>query len=254
MNYENAKSIIADLRKAEWQYTSSDQAKDSYLKDHSYRFNWIFSFCSELLPQKQSRVLDVGQSYLTKMLADYYENVWTIGLDPEVDAGGHRSNSSDQPKIPHITFDLNNAKLIDRWPPIDQRFDLIVYSETIEHLTAAPEYSLLFLSCLLSPNGILVVTTPNAVTLSKRIKFIFGRNPFEQLRLLSENPGHYREYTLRELSEIGARCKLSIHSMRHVNFGNQGRIVKLLFKNLSAAFRDSLVICFRSEDSPDSGS
>jgi hypothetical protein len=184
-------------------------------------------------------------SYFTRLLAAEYESVSTLGFDTTTDIGGHRSPQTDELRLPHITFNLNDSRLVDRWPISERKFDLVVFGETIEHLMVAPEYVMIFLSTLLTPNGILLVTTPNAVTLSKRLKFLCGWNPFEQIRLLGENPGHYREYTLDELVDIGRRCKLSVVYQRHVNFYNQKNIAKLVLKNLLPSLRDALIIAFQ---------
>ena len=222
---KHAQETIQELRRLEWERTSSDESKRQYLIDHEYRFEKTLSFCKQFVPDVQAKVLDIGRSYFTTLLAGEYQTVWTLGLDPIIDKGGHRSPFSDERKFPHITFDLNNARSLESWPRITERFDLIVFAETIEHLTIAPEYPLLFLASLLNSNGILLLTTPNAVTFSKRLKFLCGRNPFEQIRLLSENPGHYREYTLAEMRDIGRRCNLKVVYQHRFNFYNHHSVL-----------------------------
>ncbi len=56
---------------------------------------------------------------------------------------------------------------------------------------------------LLKPGGAMLVTTPNAAALSKRLRLLFGQNPFEMLRETPENPGHFREYTALEMRKLG---------------------------------------------------
>ncbi len=241
---KSSRETICSLREQEWKYTSSDESRIQYFKDHKERFEKTISICKKLVPNRKSKILDVGRSYFTKLLSDEYENVWSIGFGNLVDIGGHRSIELDECRIKHIEFDLNESKDLDRWPNVEKSYDLIIYAETIEHLAIAPEYSILFLSNLLAPEGILLLTTPNAVTISKRLKLLFGRNPFEKIRLLSQNPGHYREYTLKELREIGTRCKLKVKNQKHVNFYNNNKILKVIFKNLLPSFRDSILIVY----------
>jgi hypothetical protein len=242
---ETSRNIIQNLKDSEWKYTSSDESRIQYLQDHKNRFEKTISICKNLVPNKKSRILDVGRSYFTGLLSKEYEDVWSIGFGDSVDIGGHRSYETEQCKIQHIEFDLNNSKYLDRWPKVKIYYDLIVYAETIEHLMVAPEYSLLCLSTLLAPKGILLLTTPNAVTFSKRLRLFSGKNPFEQIRLLSENPGHFREYTLDELCAIGSRCNLKICYRQFVNFYNHKDISKIIFKNIIPSFRDSLVVGFK---------
>ena len=247
MNDERRKEAVAVLEKLsreEKDRTSGEDARGQYLADHKLRFSETLALCKRLVPRKESRILDVGQSYFTGLLSDFYESVSTLGFDPSADIGGHRSAATDTRPLPHIQFDLTEARLPDRWPVAERGFDLIVYAETIEHLAIAPEYSLMCLSTLLAENGILLVTTPNAVTFSKRVKFLLGKNPFEQIRFLRENPGHFRELTLDELCAAGRRCGLRPLHRRRVNYYNHGSLLKAFVKNLHPGFRDSLEVAF----------
>jgi len=86
----------------------------------------------------------------------------------------------------------------------------VVFAETIEHLTTAPELVLAGLADVLRPGGFLVCQTPNAAALHKRLKLLFGYNPYERIRVDPTNPGHFREYTRAELFEIGRIVGLEI--------------------------------------------
>jgi hypothetical protein len=121
-----------------------------------------------------------------------------------------------------------------------------VYAETLEHLYTAPVYSLAFLSSFLAEKGILLVTTPNAAMIMKRfILLLKGKNPFEQIRLIGENPGHYREYTMKELIDIGAQCQLDHIYAEYINFYSSTNIIYGFLKCLKSTFKDSLVVAFR---------
>lgn len=146
---------------------------------------------------------------MTAHLAGYYRNVQTLGLDLAIDDGGHRETSKLD-GIPHLAYDLLNSDDVSKWPQYGL-FDLIVFSEVIEHLHVAPEFVFACLGSLLADKGVLVCTTPNAADIGKRIKLALGLHPYERLRLYAVNPGHFREYTRQELCEIaesvGLRCK-----------------------------------------------
>ena len=51
----------------------------------------------------------------------------------------------------------------------------------------------------LAPGGHLILQTPNATALAKRIRMLFGRNPYDPIREESGNPGHFHEHTVDEL-------------------------------------------------------
>jgi 2-polyprenyl-3-methyl-5-hydroxy-6-metoxy-1,4-benzoquinol methylase len=86
----------------------------------------------------------------------------------------------------------------------------VIAAEVIEHVHTAPELVFRFLATLLRPGGRLIVQTPNAAALPHRIELLFGRNPFERIRLDPNDPGHYREYTVDELLAIGRGAGLAV--------------------------------------------
>lgn len=200
--------ILLQLMKVEKVHTSSDASRQYYADLHKDRFADILRLCRFYVANPFARVLDIGRSELTAHLLNFYANVTTLGLDLYADDGGHREASSME-TVPHITFDLLNSDRVDIWPECGS-FDLIVFSEVLEHLSVAPEFVFAFLNSLLADGGILICTTPNAADVAKRLRLAYGRNPFERPRLYSANPGHIREYTRQELCDIpysvGLQC------------------------------------------------
>ncbi len=147
------------------------------------------------------RVLDVGRSLFTTMAAQRFDvAVDSLGLEPPADLVTGR----------HHGFDLNDAAARERWPQGIGPYDVVVFAEVVEHLRVPPEGPLAFLRSVLAPGGLLVVQTPNAASLGKRVKLALGYNPFERLRDDSSNPGHYREYTLGELTEMLGRTGFAV--------------------------------------------
>lgn len=204
----NAAHMLEQLLEIEKTNTCGPESKRNYLETHGARFAHILRMCRNHVPDPGARVLDIGRSELTAHLINFYSNVHTLGLDLSIDDGGHREVSK-MDSIPHIPFDLLQADRVSNWPTCD-RFNLIVFSEVIEHLCVAPEFVFAALNSLLADQGVLICTTPNAADISKRLRLAFGRNPYERLRLYSANPGHIREYTRQELcaiaSSVGLRC------------------------------------------------
>lgn len=208
---ENAKHILTQIVEAEKAKTCGQESRHSYVDMHKARFADIMRLCQSQVPDPSARVLDIGRSELTACLLNHYKNVHTLGFDLSIDDGGHREISRMDDTVHHITFDLLNSHNVSSWPDTEC-FDLIVFSEVIEHLCVAPEFVFAFFCSLLSSDGVLVCTTPNATDIAKRIRLIFGRNPYERLRLYSTNPGHIREYTRQELLEIADSVGLSCTS------------------------------------------
>lgn len=207
---ERAEQVFSRLLESEKANTSGVESRQRYRVMHEPRFAEILRLSRELAPEFRARVLDVGRSELTAYLGTFYRNVCTLGFDPHDDDGGHRE-VLELTDVPHITFDLLKSPSVAEWPECGT-FDLIVFSEVVEHLHVSPVYVLAFLGSMLSPGGALICTTPNAVCLSNRLQMLAGRNPFEQLRLYARNPGHIREYTRDELLGIGAQVGLNCRS------------------------------------------
>ncbi|MGD0590859.1 MAG: methyltransferase domain-containing protein [Bacteroidota bacterium] len=243
---QQSKIFLEELRERERLRTCGEEAARRYQINHHDRFFKTLEICKKIVPDPRARVLDVGPSYFTTLLAQEYKDVSTLGLDIMTDHGGQRNASAIALALPHVMFELNNSRDIRRWPKVARPFDLIVFAETLEHLYTAPEYSLAFLGSLLTEKGILLVTTPNAAMIMKRLILLLkGKNPYEKIRLIGENPGHYREYTMKELLDIGTLCRLDPVYAEYINFYASANFIYGFLKRLKPAFKDSFVIAFR---------
>src|SRR5258708_3195551 len=177
----NAGERLSELMEAEKASTCGEDSRQNYFVVHQKRFANILQLSKTYVPDPSAGVLDVGRSELTVYLSKFYKEIHTLGLDPNLDDGGHREvNSMDA--VPHIVFDLLHSNRIDVWPQCG-RFDLIVFSEVIEHLSVSPEYVFPLLGVLLKEKGVLICTTPNAADIAKRLRLLLGRNPYGRLRL-----------------------------------------------------------------------
>ncbi len=247
-NKDEYKKIIDSWINTEKKQTCGSESQERYIKDHLQRFEYIFNLNIKLLPQKESRILDVGRSYLSTMLATYYQNVVTLGFDIQDDQGGHRE--VENVNLDHIVFDLNESRYVNKWP--EQKFDLIIFSEVIEHLYEAPEFVFLLLSSMLNKNGYLICTTPNFSFLRNRLSCFIGNNPNSKIRFFKENPAHFREYTKVELIEIAKKSELSIYNHEFINFpikvtDMKTKIIRS-FSNLIPSFRASHILVLQKNN------
>ncbi|MCC6181328.1 MAG: methyltransferase domain-containing protein [Bacteroidia bacterium] len=202
-----------------------------YIAYSKKRFDFVLNTCKRIKPDKKTRVLDIGRSYLSYLLADYYDEVTTLGFALGDHGYSHEYNEKNKLHEPksHIVFDLNDAQVVGTINT-DYKFDLIVFAEVIEHLHTAPEIVLNFLKNILSENGMIVLQTPNATALPKRLRLLRGINPYERIRIIKSNPGHFREYTKQELIEIGHIVNLDIIYHSYDNFPNVKDNSKLIVR------------------------
>jgi SAM-dependent methyltransferase len=179
-------------------------ANPAYAGFHRPRFAFLIDILRPYAQRSDARILDVGPSPLTPLISrELRLHVDTLGLEPE-------EFDPEMPQRRHYCFDLNSAQYREQWRHNLGPYDIVVFAEVVEHLYTAPDLVLAYLRQLLAPGGLLLLQTPNAAALRKRLKLALGLNPFERIRLDRSNPGHFREYTLAELIDILTRAEFTI--------------------------------------------
>jgi hypothetical protein len=214
-----------------------------YLRFHAERFARLAALVASLLEGRaDAALLDVGPSFQTALFQDALPGV-------RVDTIGYADERFPaRPGEQHLTFDLNGCEHPDRWPPA-AAYDVVVCAEVIEHLVAAPAHLLRFLATQVAPDGRIVLQTPNAASLYKRVKLLTGRHPYDQLRENSANAGHVRESTLPELRAFAAAAGLRVVDARVDNaFQHAGRLKWFVRagRALPASLRDGITLVLAS--------
>ncbi len=222
-----------------------------YLAYHAPRFRFLVELCRRMLPAGAERALDIGPSPFSKLLREALPcPVDTLGLESPGDlvAGAH-----------HHQANLNRPESLPSGLPT---YDLIVFAEVVEHLHASPTRVLSSLGEHLRRPGVLVLQTPNAAALPKRLKLLAGRNPYELIREDPSNPGHFREYTLDELRTIAAGAGFEVTAeFRRFYFDARyahhedgaarprrvlGSVKNLLYRALPPFLREGITIVLRA--------
>jgi hypothetical protein len=188
----------------------SDRGYTAY---HAPRYALLLSLMSRYGVSSSSRILDIGRSDLTTLLRTTF--------DAKVDTLGFEADS-DGPEGRHFFFDLNQAQRQSTWRTDLPKYDAVVMAEVIEHLYTAPELVLAFVRSLVADGGLFFLGTPNAASLTKRIKALIGRNPYERIRIDNTAPGHFREYTMSELKAVTAGAGFTLLH-RQVDFAFDAR-------------------------------
>lgn len=222
---------------------SLNEEQKLYLEIHAKRFETILA----LIPsQKNLKILDIGPSYLSELLFEKFgEQLQLLGFDDKNSLGGHLASDTLFKKVKVHVQDLNF------WDSKDSTnlYDLIICGEVIEHLYTSPIKLFKNLNQILNNEGLLIIQTPNAAALRKRLKLLFGKNPYEIPRENLHNPGHFREFTLSELKQMGTNQNFSIEKvMMDEYFEYPSKISKTYrkFKKLIPAnWRSGITIVFK---------
>jgi trans-aconitate methyltransferase len=214
----------------------------AYLRYHARRFALLRETVTNVVHQPAARILDVGPNLQTAVLREALPRA-------HVDTMGFA-----HPLVPprdgelHIEIDLNDAAW-DANGRGDGRYDVVVLAEVIEHLHAPPELVLGYLASWLQPGGTLLVQTPNAVALHKRLRMLAGINPLEPIRLSRENSAHFHEYTQSELHDAAARAGLQPAGAITGNYFGEptvrGRAYALLGRVLPPSLRHGITAWYR---------
>lgn len=229
-----------------------DQGCKEYWAYHKKRYRWFLDALQGLIDSKHisdnARILDIAPLYQTLLMSKLFPEA-TVDTLGYVNGPFHPQTNSK-----HISYDLNDCYYKERYLDLseDEKYDLVVMLEVIEHLPTSLPQVFQFLRSLLKENGILFIQTPNAVSLTKRLKMVKGINPFELIREnMREDPGHYREYTRNELCHFGYQSGFDIIDVFMVNyFPKEEGIYKFtdkLSKHLPPNFRNGMTIIYRKK-------
>lgn len=208
---------------------------DVYVRTHARRYALLLDIVRDLNPGK---ILVVGPSYESALLREAFPAaaVNTLGWFD------HRFPLREGEQ--HTEFDLTGAE----YPELELH-DLIVCAEVIEHLHVSPVPVLRFLADALAPGGRLVLQTPNATALPKRLHMLLGRNPYEPIRNEPSNPGHFHEYTVTELRAALDAAGLDVMRILTANYFDHGsrknRAYRALGPLLPGTLREGITIVAR---------
>lgn len=216
---DNNKKILLDSFNRLYPYSTKYRVDfDRYL----YTINLVTS----LVKKPGNLVLDVGCGIGITALSLNKLGFKTIGIDKHI--------FKDKEKTYFALDDINYLKniwqkenleimekdIIELDAPDNSCFDLIIAEAIIEHQTD-PKKFLLKINELLKSGGVAVISSPNLTTLLKRTRFMFGRSPnwdLQQFFNYGKNfTGHWREYTLNELTQMAEMTGFIILKKININ-------------------------------------
>jgi trans-aconitate methyltransferase len=203
----------ADLRRL---LETDDEVVRAYVAFHRRRYRVLLDIVSGLVGgAPQPRLLDVGPFAQTQLLRQLPgARVDTLGFadprfPPRAEETHHELDLTELPNAPSA--------------PDAAAYDVVVLAEVLEHLAVAPTLVIRWLSQRLRPGGHLVVQTPNAVSITKRVAVVLGRNPYQMMAETGlRDPGHIRELTVDELVGVARAQALEVVNWKTANYFDAG--------------------------------
>ena len=219
-----------------------DKDGHTYLAFHLRRFVVLLErvdACAARRPHDAPvrRILDIGPGPLTAFLRGRHPEVTIDSL------GFADARYPCRPRDTHIAFDLLRSVDPSAWPN-PEPYDIVLMTEVLEHLAVDPLCVLACVRPLVAARGRLVLQTPNACSLPKRLRMVRGHNPFEMIRPPGAGAGHVREYTRREMHAIFARSGFRVVAEHVENYFRRNtwsdRCFRLVGGLLPATWRNGM--------------
>jgi SAM-dependent methyltransferase len=198
------------------EHSARADGKEAYLRLHRYRYAALLA----ALDAPPAHVLEVGVTpgQFTQLLVDAGYRVSGVDLDP----------AGRQALWDRLGVDVRQANLErEALPFADQSFDMVVFSEVIEHLVYSPLPVLREFRRVLVPGGKAIISTPNELYAKSRLRAIVRlllwqsmhtRAEFRhQMQLEGEAryTTHSRTYTMGELCWLVEQAGLRVIQRRY---------------------------------------
>jgi hypothetical protein len=221
-----------------------------YLAFHCRRYEFLLKTIEPVIaalrqpdPGRTIRILDVGPYFQTDLIRGQFDAVVdTIGFGSPMP---FEQRSGEE----HFQYNLLALKSSGDRPEVEPA-DLVVLAEVIEHLDVSPKQIFRCCASWLTKGGYLIVQTPNAVSLKRRLSMLFGRQPFD---MPAEEAGdfsvHIREYTIRELRGFATDAGFTVIRCRTANYFNRGGLPRsaydVICHMLPSGFRSGITMVLR---------
>jgi SAM-dependent methyltransferase len=196
-SYVDIKTDVADAMK-------SLMPDDSYyLRTHARRLARTLEITLDQQPQ--GKLLELGTSTLLplalkRLAPDLEVHVTDFDMDKEPKGKMLLSLGNDSMEASVYRLDLETQLI-----PVDgETFDVVLCCEVIEHMEVDPMHLMSEINRVLKPDGLLVLTTPNATSSRAIHKILRGIEPYFYMQY-RHKPSLYRhnyEYSVYSLTNV----------------------------------------------------
>jgi len=206
---------------------------DEYLKPHMKRFTQTVALLQKIA-RPEMRVIDVA-SYgsLMPALKDILGLVDITLTEPRQP----NKTASEDSTLPNARYGHKYQFHIDRFdiggsfPHRDSTFDIVLFTEVLEHLAVDPVHTLAEINRITKPGGWLLLSTPNCASAKSIAKILRGGNPniypFYTKQPLRDR--HNREYVPWEVKELLRSCGYHVNLLKTVDVYDEGQQANFKF-------------------------
>ncbi|MFO0699165.1 MAG: class I SAM-dependent methyltransferase [Nitrospira sp.] len=192
-----------------------DMAVQSSSNEYYSRYRSRYKTCikrfCDLAPQQSCCVLDIGGGQLALLCKKLWDdNAWVADLSR-----------------PHLEYMRAQGVGVVEWnlckseQPVMEKFDVVFFSEVIEHLPVPGHVVLEKLKEVLKPGGVIICTTPNFHRIRNIVFMALGRQILDRFYVPeSGSLGHVieysREHLLWQFDKAGFKnCQVEYCQMHH---------------------------------------
>lgn len=150
-------------------------------------------------------ILELGTSRFSLLLKGTRPELEVVTLDLGPD-GGECARAG----VTQVVADLLEPPI----PLPEATFDVVLFSEVLEHLQGNPRVAFREILRVLKPGGRMLLTTPNLARLTNRLKLLLGRSPLERVGPPGWG-GHIREYCLEEVVDFVRTAGFEVTMQEH---------------------------------------
>lgn len=188
----------------------------------------------------ESELLELGSApYLTSQCLDlawpgrvrhgnYFGTAASSGSQTLYEVGGTGTKT-----YPYEHFNIE----VDEFPYPDASFDVVLFSELIEHLAINPVWTLAEIHRVLRPGGHVIVTTPNALSIERLDELLYGGSAEVDRYAPTFGYGarHNREYEPVELRELleSTGFDIEVMSVRDLDWYDRSERLKRRLKRVA---------------------
>jgi len=155
--------------------------------------------------KNEDTVLDIGcnQGYLKK-ICGANNQFWGIDFDNEALELAKKVNKY----VKVYKCDLNN-----RLVKVNQKFDVLVFGDVLEHLIDPDRVLKYFVENNLKKDGIVVISLPNVANITVRLRLLLGIFDYSDCGILDRS--HLHLYTTKTAIEFINKANLELLSIRY---------------------------------------